>query len=154
MRDINYGFAALEHRLRVLGGDPYVISDERKIDLARLLVSRYGTKYINHPRLQQLMAKNHIKPVDFLDGPGEAAAFDGKEYVKLHQSTLRKVDVLSNIVERTYNGSLKTNATIWDLHGGSLRAVGEHLKNHWAVALIGLIAAMITIGAAIAALRF
>jgi hypothetical protein len=35
MRDINYGFAAIEHRYRVLGGDPIVIENERKIDLSR-----------------------------------------------------------------------------------------------------------------------
>jgi hypothetical protein len=98
------------------------------------------------------MAKNHIKPMDFLDGSGEAAAFDGKEYVKLHQSTLRKVDVLSNIAERTYNRTLRTNATLWDIHGGSLRAAAEHLKDHWMFALIGFVAAMITIGAAFATL--
>jgi len=35
MRDQNYGFRAIEHRYRVLGGDPYIIQDDRKIDLSR-----------------------------------------------------------------------------------------------------------------------
>ena len=34
MRDINYGFPAIEHRHRVLGGDPVIIDDDKKIDLA------------------------------------------------------------------------------------------------------------------------
>jgi hypothetical protein len=37
MRDINYGFAAIEHRFCVLNGNPIVIEDDKKIDLARLL---------------------------------------------------------------------------------------------------------------------
>ena len=31
MRDMNYGFKAIEHRYSVLGGDPYKISDPNKI---------------------------------------------------------------------------------------------------------------------------
>jgi len=34
MRDINYGFPALEHRLRVLGGSPEMLEDSQKVDLA------------------------------------------------------------------------------------------------------------------------
>jgi hypothetical protein len=54
MRDINFGFAAIEHRYRVLGGDPVVIEDERKIDLSRLLIDIFGVGYIGHPRLESL----------------------------------------------------------------------------------------------------
>jgi hypothetical protein len=39
MRDINYGFAAIEHRFRVLGGKPHMLDDSRKYDLSRLLVA-------------------------------------------------------------------------------------------------------------------
>src|SRR5437868_9293739 len=39
MRDINYGFAAVEHRYKVLGGNPTHVSDAKKIDLARALVA-------------------------------------------------------------------------------------------------------------------
>ena len=49
MRDINYGFPALEHRSKVLGIDPYIIPEERRIDLARILVDLFGVKYIGHP---------------------------------------------------------------------------------------------------------
>jgi hypothetical protein len=42
MRDINYGFAAIEHRHKVLEGEPYILPDERKIDLSRLLIDIYG----------------------------------------------------------------------------------------------------------------
>ena len=45
MRDINYGFKAIEHRYSVLGGIPYNIPDEKKIDLARQLINCYGVGY-------------------------------------------------------------------------------------------------------------
>jgi hypothetical protein len=42
MRDINYGFAAIEHRHRALGGTPVIIDDDKKIDLSRVLIDIYG----------------------------------------------------------------------------------------------------------------
>jgi hypothetical protein len=72
MRDINYGFAAIEHRFRVLGGDPVIIDDDKKLDLARLLIDIYGVGYADHPRLEQLLKLNNIKPLDFLTGRQEA----------------------------------------------------------------------------------
>lgn len=123
MRDINYGFAALEHRYRVLAGTPAVIDDDKKIDLARLLIDIYGVGYIGHPRLETLLAKNAIKPRDFLAGPQEAEAFKKRNFVGLHQSTLRKVDVIANLAERAHSRQLKTNTTWWEMRGGRLRTV-------------------------------
>lgn len=123
MRDINYGFAALEHRFRVLGGTPVVIEDGKKIDLARLLIDIYGVGYIGHPRLETLLAKNSIKPRDFLTGPQEAEAFEKRNFVDLHQPTLRKVDVIANLAERAHSRQLKTNTTWWEMHGGRVRTV-------------------------------
>ena len=131
MRDVNYGFAAIEHRSRVLGGTPVQVSEDRKFDLSRALVDLYGVGYIGHPRLEKLLEKNKITAKDFLTGKQEADAFDNKEFVKLHQSTLRKVDCLANLFERALNGTLKTNATWTDRHGFSLAAVGEWAKEHW-----------------------
>ena len=36
MRDENYGFYAIERRYQMLEGEPYAISDDRKIDILRL----------------------------------------------------------------------------------------------------------------------
>jgi len=91
MRDINYGFAAIEHRYRMLGGDPFVIPDDNKFDLARLLIDIYGVEYTGHPRLTTILEKNRVEPRDFLNGASEAEAFEQQNYVGLHQSTLRKV---------------------------------------------------------------
>lgn len=143
MRDINFGFAAIEHRYRVLGGDPAVIEDERKIDLSRLLIDIFGVGYIGHPRLESLLTKNSIRPLDFLTGAQEAAAFDQRNFVGLHQSTLRKVDVLANIADRAHNRHLKTNTTWWEMHGGRVRSVSVWIaENRW-IALAASVASII-----------
>jgi hypothetical protein len=122
MRDINYGFAAIEHRYRVLGGNPtFVIPDENKFDLARLLIDIYGEAYTEHPRLTTLLHKNKIQPRDFLNGASEAEAFEQGNFVGLHQSTLRKVDMIANVAGRARDRSLKTSTTWWQMHGGRLR---------------------------------
>jgi hypothetical protein len=123
MRDANYGFQAIEHRCHVLGEQPFVIENDKKIDLSRLLIDIYGVGYIGHPRMEHLLARNDIRPLDFLSGAGEAAAFEQRNYVALHQSTLRKVDVLANIAARAHDRTLKTNTTWWEMHGGHIRTV-------------------------------
>jgi hypothetical protein len=146
MRDINYGFQAIEHRFRVLKGAPVVVSDDKKFDLARELIAIYGVKYAPHGgagRLHSLMEMNHITAKDVLTGAGEAEAFEKKEYVKLHQSTLRKVDVVANILDRVLDGSLKTKASWLDKHGFHPAAVVEWLTEHWLWSVIGVVAIMV-----------
>jgi hypothetical protein len=146
MRDINYGFQAIEHRFRVLGGEPFVVDDTRKYDLARLLVSIYGVSYIGHKpsgRLHNLIELNGITERDILTGADEAAAFEQKDFVKLHQSTLRKVDVIANIFERLVDGSLKTNATWWSTHGAHPMIVLEVITKHWVWLLFAAIATVV-----------
>lgn len=139
MRDINFGFAALEHRYEVLGGTPVQMLEENLYDLSRILIALYGVGYIGHPRLEKLMEKNNVSSRDFLVGAGEAAAFEAGDYVKLHQSTLRKVDVLANLAERAENGNLQTNATWWEANGGTIGAAIEWLREHWIVSVISTV---------------
>lgn len=148
MRDINYGFQALEHRFKILKGMPVSLEESKKFDLSRALVALYGNAYISHPRLQKLMEKNHITAKDFLSGSEEAKAFEEKEFVKLHQSTLRKADVLANILGRTLDNTLKTNANWKERHGLSGRLILDLALKHWIkaiLAIFGLISAIITI---------
>lgn len=107
MRDINYGFEAIKHRYRVLGGKPIDIQEERLVDLSRLLIDYYGSNYIGHPRLEKLIDKNEITKKNFLTGKEEAQCFSDKEYIRLHLSTLRKVDSLFNVLSMQLNGKLK-----------------------------------------------
>ncbi|SDY17826.1 hypothetical protein [Nitrosomonas sp. Nm33] len=140
MRDINYGFQAIEHRYTVLDGVPTRVEESRKSDLARELIAIYGVGYIGHPRLESLVEKNKITNRDFLVGAQEAAAFENKEFVKLHQSTLRKVDILANIAERAANDSLSTNATWRERYGFHPSVIVEVIKEHWVYSLLGLFA--------------
>jgi hypothetical protein len=139
MRDSNYGFAAIEHRYRVLGGDPFRIPDDRKYDLARILIDIYGTGYIGHPRLEKIIEKNSITERDFLNGAEEAQAFESRNLIALHLSTLRKVDILANIAGRVYDRNLKTNTSWWEMHGGKLRTFINWLADMKALQLIATI---------------
>jgi hypothetical protein len=143
MRDINYGFAALEHRHRVLGGQQFVIPDENKFDLSRLLVDIYGVGYTGHPRLTTILERNRIQPRDFLNGASEAEAFVQQNYVGLHQSTLRKVDMLANIAGRAFDRSLKTNTTWWEMHGGRFRTFVNWAAESRAFQLVAGLASII-----------
>lgn len=145
MRDINYGFQAIEHRYKVLGGKPYSLDDNYKFDLSRALVSLYGNAYIGHPRLPKLMKKNNITDKDFLSGKEEAEAFEQSDFIKLHQSTLRKADILANVLGRTLDGSLKNNSKWYQRYGLSPKSLTLILKDHWIFVLIGLAASLIAI---------
>lgn len=109
MRNINYGFEALKHRYKVLGGNSISLDENRLIDLSIILSEYYGQGYISHPMLENIMKKNGMSSKDFLTGKEEADCFDNNEYIKLHLSTLKKVDVLSGILNRHISGKLQTN---------------------------------------------
>ncbi len=139
MRDINYGFAAIDHRYRVLKGEPVQIDEAKKFDLSRLLIDIYGVGYADHPRLSSLQELNSIKPLDVLSGKEEADAFERQGYAALHRSTLRKVDVLSNIANRAHDRALKTRTTKWEMHGGHWRtAIGWVAENRWFQVVAGV----------------
>lgn len=150
MRDINYGFAAIDHRYEVLGGTPVLVDDARKFDLSRILIDLYGVAYIGHSRLEKLIDKNEIQPRDMMTGAEEAQAFVNGNYVGLHQSTLRKVDVLANIAERAQSKHLLTNTTWWEMHGGSLRTALDWVADNKVIALViavvGLVLAIYAMG--------
>lgn len=147
MRDVNYGFQAIAHRYKVLGGSPTYIHESNLFNLSRILIEIYGENYIGHRRLPKLVEKNKMAHKDFLEGEAEAAAFTNKDYVRLHQSTLRKVNILANIAERANNDSLETNANWKDIYGSYPDVVGEFLKENWIVSGISFISAIAGIAA-------
>lgn len=137
MRDENYGFGALEHRFRVLGGEPWVLQDHRKFDIARALVTLYGRQYAPHQsqngrkgRLMSIVEMNKIADADALEGAAEAKAFEDGEYLKLHQSTLRKVDMMANVFDRIHAKSLSTYGTWADKYGFHWSVVPDLIKDH------------------------
>ena len=142
MRDINYGFQALEHRYKVLGGKPTSIHESKKTDLARMLINVYGAGYVPHGgngRLHSLMDLNSIKAKGALTGAEEANAFDNKEFVKLHQSTLKKVDIIDNLLDRFIDGKLKTKARWGEKYGYHPSILLEIAQKHWFFSLLSTV---------------
>ncbi|WP_198537199.1 MULTISPECIES: hypothetical protein [Pseudomonas] len=137
MRDEHFGFFALEHRYRVLGGNPFELQDDKKVDLARVLVSLYGKSYAPHVdskgrkgRIMSLTELNSVSDIDALTGEQEAEAFVNGDYLKMHRSTLRKLDMFANFFERTHEKRLKTDASWADKFGVRPVAVLEVIKGH------------------------
>lgn len=145
MRNINYGFAALEHRYKVIGGKPFEIHESCRCDLSLLLDQLYGDDYIEHPHLESLVEKNSLTHPNFLKGPDEAKAFENSEYVKLHQSTLRKVDIISHIADRAASSTLKTDAKLTGIYGSYFVFVIEKIKENWFFVLLGIIGSVLSI---------
>jgi hypothetical protein len=136
MRDENYGFAAIKRRYQVLQGTHFKEMNQSKLhDLSRLLGEIYGWNYIGHPRIESLARKNNMTDTGFLTGAQEAEAWDNKKYLDLHRSTLRKVDLFSDIFWRLQSGSLKTDVGKWTLYI-------EHVKRHPAYTTIVVIGAL------------
>ena len=81
----------------------------------------------------------------FLTGAEEAEAFENRDYVSLHQSTLRKVDVIANIAGRAHDRRLKVNTTWWEMHGGRIRLVLNWIVEHKAIAFLASLASIIAL---------
>lgn len=142
MRNMHYGFAALEYRYSILNGDPFVISELRQPNLRELLVGIYGPGYIESPRLENLMKENTMNDDNFLSGEKEAEAFEQGRYTKMHLSTHRKVAVIAEIITRAADGTLKTKAKLRDIYGSRLAFATEKLREAWYFPWISIIGAM------------
>ena len=145
MRDGNYGFEALAHRFRVLGGAPVDIQDAQKIDLARIMRDFLGPEYVPHPRLAKLLELNNMTPQNFMSGAQEAEAFTSREYVRLHQSTLSKVDAIANIVEEAVADRLACDNSYFARRGLTFSSTAEILKNHPIYGFLAILATVIAI---------
>lgn len=109
MRNLTYGFEHLEHRYRALGGrDASVIPVERRLNLNDLLADRYGSDYAHHPKMKSLMELNGGIPRHFLEGKEEIQAFENKEFIRMHNSTLSKVGFLNSTIRKMVTGKLRT----------------------------------------------
>jgi hypothetical protein len=139
MRDSNFGFEAIANRYRILGGTAFEIDEDRRFDFPRIL----GKIFTNHyeedrpdGRLLNLAVRNSISIRDVLKGVDEATAFDNQEYLKLHKSTLKKVDVIESIIDKTYKNELKVIATKKEIYGITIPGIIEMTKNNWLLILI------------------
>lgn len=149
MRDSNFGFEAINNRIAILGGQSFDIADDFKYDLPRILGQIYTYGYeANKPkgRLLNLADRNNITTKQALTGEEEAKAFDSKEYLKLHISTLRKVDILDTIIDRAQSNSLKVNVSKKDIYGLTLPGVITLIKETpWLLVLTAIIGYLLNI---------
>lgn len=136
MRNVNYGFEAINHRYRVLDGIPTNINDNLKIDLARLFVDYFGKEYSPHPRFESLYNLNNITMTSFLNGEQEAEAFVEGNYVALHQSTLRKVDNMHDVISLANENDLKTKSNLLQIYGISFSGIYFMSKENWILSII------------------
>jgi hypothetical protein len=114
MQNLTYGFEHLEHRSKLLGnGDPPHIPFENRLDLSAILRYRYGDDYVPNPRMLNLALENGSHPQGFLTGEQEAEAFRAKDFIRMHASTLAKVDFFRHVIILAQKGKLRTAKRNW-----------------------------------------
>lgn len=114
MENINYGFETIEHRYRVLTSNiPPKVDDSKRYNLSALVAAIYGNNYVDHPKMPNLMDINKGRPRDFLTGKEEVDAFERKEYLKLHKSTMCKVYFFNQFSISLKIENLRLNAQIF-----------------------------------------
>lgn len=134
MKDQNYGFEAISQRYCKLNRRkkaPYQIDNEARVNISAVLSQRYGDNYAPHPRLQNILEMNNIKPMNLLNGKEEATAFDNKEYLAIDRSVQAKVHAFSEVLNRVGNDELKTNSRpLKDIYGISISGILLYLKEN------------------------
>lgn len=122
MRDARFGFAAIEHRMTVLGGEPEVVHEQSRFDLAQLLLDIYGDQYVKPSGKMQALARlNHVNSPDLLVGAEEAHAIEEGRWRDVVTSTIGKVRIIAECSRRAHDGTLATEAGLVARHAGPVR---------------------------------
>lgn len=138
MRDALFGFAAVEHRYRVLGREPFCLPEAQKLDLARLLINVYGGGYAEKPHIESLAQRNELDLQGYLPGAVEAEAFERGNYALVQRSVLAKVRLKFDILHLAHDRALKTRANWWTLNTGRIREAVEMFEDNPVRAIAGL----------------
>jgi len=139
MSNINFGFETLEHRYRVLTDkEPYHIGEERRFNLSGLITGKYGSNYAKDPKMINLMEMNGGKHRDFLTGAEEVTAFKANEFVKMHNSTMCKVNFFKSVFQKLTANKLRTATN-------QFRYKANELYQNPAVQILGIIGILGTI---------
>jgi len=139
MKNLVFGFEVLAHRYGVLTGKnaPSVDIDNR-INLAELLIGRYGEGYADVPHIPKLMELNGGIRRDFVPGKEEVDLFDREEFSRLHSSTVSKVSFFRDVMDLVIDNKLKVKTLrIYDKIDRGL--------DHVAAKIIGVLASLYTI---------
>jgi hypothetical protein len=109
MRNLTFGFEHLEHRYRSLcKTEPPSVPVEVRLNLNDILRQRYGSDYASDPKMKNLMLLNGDRDIRFLEGQQEAEAFLKKEFIRMHSSTICKVEFFRHVISLAINGKLRT----------------------------------------------
>lgn len=126
MRSASYGFQAISNRYRILGGQEISISDSNKIDLLQVFGKLFTYSFEVHKPYGQLLNlanRNKISVRDALPGADEAAAFEEKDYLKLHMSTMRKVEIIDRLLTTYQCGKLTHNSKVREIYDVTIPGV-------------------------------
>ena len=139
MINLQFGFETLAHRYGVLTGKnaPSIDMDDR-INIAGLLIGKFGENYVDAPHMQNLMKVNGGPKRDFVPGKEEVELFKNGEFALLHASTISKVEFFSEVVHLLLDGKLKTERA-------SLMIRAERTADNGWAKLVGLAAAVYTL---------
>ena len=142
MRNLTFGFEHLEHRYRSLcRSEPPSVPVEVRLNLNDILIDRYGADYASAPRMKTLMLLNGELDVRFLEGAKEAEAFKNKEFIRMHSSTISKVEFFRHAISLAIRGKLRTAGR------GFLVRVDRLLEGRWArvIAFIAAVAGVVSL---------
>ncbi|MEP7197667.1 MAG: hypothetical protein ABI851_14200 [Saprospiraceae bacterium] len=136
MRNANFGFEAIENRFRILGGHPRNIEDQFRYDLPETLGLIYTYEFEKHDspskgQLLNLAVRNKITSRNALKGEEEADAFNNRDFLKLHMSTIRKVEIIDRILTLQEKNKLKVNVWLFKSCGITPAGIIEIVRNNW-----------------------
>lgn len=117
MKNATYGFQHIEHRYSVLFQQeiPSKIDIENRINIHDLLTEKYGGDYANEPYMVNLMDINNGKRRDFLTGKEEVEAFQKKDFLAMHNSTLCKVKFFQYVIKQMLANKLIVTSKLWSI---------------------------------------
>lgn len=141
MRNASFGFEAIANRYRILGGNSRYIEDQFKYDLPQIIGNIYTYKFEEHNKpskgqLLNLAIRNKITIRDTLTGKEESAAFDERNFLNLHMSTMRKVEVIDRILNLEEKHKLRVAVSIFKSCGLSIPGIIEIVRNNWFLFLL------------------
>lgn len=111
MNNLTYGFEHIEHRYKKLTTlQAPILQVENRINIDSIFRSKYGDDYVPKPRMANLMDLNGGRHRHFLTGPEEVEAFKNLQFIKMHNSTLCKVNFFEEAIELCRRGKLKTRS--------------------------------------------
>lgn len=111
MNNLIYGFEHIEHRYRTLTGNiPTSIPIENRINIDSIFREKYGKNYAKKPKMSSLLELNGGPHRSFLTGLEEVEAFKRGEYIRMHNSTLFKVNFFEEAIDLCIRNKLKTDS--------------------------------------------